>query len=75
MPHLGPIKRKDFIYYLRQLGFEGPFPGGNHQYMVKRAKERITVSIPNPHQGDIGEGLLRRLLKQAKIDRGEWEKL
>jgi hypothetical protein len=34
MPHVGPIKRKDLIYYLRQLGFEGPYPGGNHQYYV-----------------------------------------
>lgn len=25
MPHIGPIKRKDLIYYLSQLGFEGPY--------------------------------------------------
>jgi len=74
MPHVGPIKRKDLIYYLRRLGFEGPYPGGNHQYMVK-VKERITVWIPNPHQGDIGEAFLVRILKQAKIDRATWEKL
>lgn len=74
MPQLGPIKRKDLIYYLKQLGFEGPYPGGNHQYMVKR-KEKITLYIPNPHQGDIGEGLLVRILKQARIDRATWKKL
>jgi predicted RNA binding protein YcfA (HicA-like mRNA interferase family) len=74
MPHPGPIKRKDLIYYLRQLGFEGPYSGGNHQYLVK-IKENITVFIPNPHQGDIGEKLLFRILKQAKIDRATWEKL
>ncbi len=44
MPHLGPIKRRDLIYYLRQLGFEGPYPGGNHQYMVKR-KENIILTF------------------------------
>lgn len=27
MPHLGPIKRKDLIFYLKRLGFEGPYPG------------------------------------------------
>ena len=48
MPHLGPIKRKDLIYYLRQLDFEGPYPGGNHQYMVK-VKERLTVNGPESH--------------------------
>ncbi|TMD57468.1 MAG: type II toxin-antitoxin system HicA family toxin [Chloroflexi bacterium] len=74
MPHVGPIKRKDLIYYMRRLGFEGPYSGGNHQYMVK-IKENITVFVPNPHQGDIGESLLVRLLKQAKIDRATWEKL
>ncbi|MEO8953300.1 MAG: type II toxin-antitoxin system HicA family toxin [Ktedonobacteraceae bacterium] len=74
MPHLGPIKRKDLIYYLRQLGFEGPYPGGNHQYMVK-IKENITLTIPNPHHGDIGESLLARLLKQARVDKATWEKL
>ncbi len=74
MPHIGPIKRKDLIYYLRRLGFEGPYPGGNHQYMVKE-KEKITLRIPNPHHGDIDEALLVRLLKQARIDRATWEKL
>ncbi len=74
MPHLGPIKRKELIYYLKLLGFEGPYPGGNHQYVVK-VKENIILRLPNPHRGDIGEALLRRLLKQAKIDRATWEKL
>jgi hypothetical protein len=27
MPPIGPIKRKDLIYYLRRLGFEGPMRG------------------------------------------------
>ncbi len=27
MPHIGPIKRKDLIYYSSQLGFEGPTVG------------------------------------------------
>lgn len=72
MPHLGPIKRKDLIYYLRQLGFDGPYSGGKHPFMTK---ENITVTIPNPHRGDIGESLLVRLLKQAKIHRSDWEKL
>lgn len=31
-----------------------------------------TVTIPNPHTGDIGIGLLRRILKQAGINDDEW---
>ena len=72
MPHLGPIKRKDLIYYLRQLGFEGPYAGTKHQLMMRG---NTTLRIPNPHQGDIEEGLLVRILKQARISRAEWEKL
>jgi predicted RNA binding protein YcfA (HicA-like mRNA interferase family) len=72
MPQIGPIKRKDLMYYLRSVGFEGPYSGGNHQYMVK---ENVTLRIPNPHQGDIGTSLLVRILKQAGIDKVEWEKL
>lgn len=72
MPHIGAIKRKDLIYYLKLLGFEGPYSGGKHQFM---AKENITLRIPNPHRGDIGEDFLIRLLKQAGISRKEWENL
>lgn len=72
MPRLGPIKRKDLIKYLRQLGFEGPYSGSKHQFMMK---ENITLRIPNPHSGDIDEDLVARILKQAQIDKKEWEKL
>lgn len=72
MPHLGPIKRKDLISYLRRLGFEGPFAGRKHQFMVKG---RTVVRIPNPHESDIGVGLLSRILEQAHVSRSEWEVL
>jgi predicted RNA binding protein YcfA (HicA-like mRNA interferase family) len=72
MPRFGPIKRNELIRYLRKLGFEGPFSGGKHQFMIK---EEITLRVPNPHQSDIGNELLSRILKQARIDRETWEKL
>lgn len=72
MPTLGPLKRIDLIRYLKQLGFEGPFSGAKHQFMTKG---QFTVRVPNPHQGDIGRELLSRILRQANIDRDEWEKL
>ncbi|ESQ12456.1 MAG: hypothetical protein N838_34615 [Thiohalocapsa sp. PB-PSB1] len=34
-----------------------------------------TVFIPNPHQGDIGRGLLARILRQAGVERSEWESI
>jgi predicted RNA binding protein YcfA (HicA-like mRNA interferase family) len=72
MPRFGPIKRKDLIEYLRQSGFEGPYPGTKHQIMQKGD---ITIRVPNPHQGDIDRNLLARILRQANIERDEWEKL
>lgn len=72
MPRLGPIKRRDLIRYLRHVGFDGPYSGGKHQFMIKA---EITLRLPNPHQRDIGKELLSRILRQAKIDRNDWEKL
>ena len=72
MPPLGPIKRKDLLRYLKQLGFDGPYAGGKHQFVVRGD---LSLRIPNPHQADIGKELLVRLLRQAGITRNEWEKL
>lgn len=72
MPPFGPIKRKDLLHWLKRLGFEGPFSGGKHQFMIKGD---LTLRVPNPHQNDIGMELLGRILKQARIERSEWEKL
>jgi predicted RNA binding protein YcfA (HicA-like mRNA interferase family) len=72
MPPFGPVKRKDLVKYLKQFGFEGPYSGGKHQFMVKND---ITLRIPNPHQADVGRELLARILRQAGISRDVWEKL
>lgn len=72
MPAWGPIKRRDLVRFLQRLGFEGPYSGGKHQFMVRND---VTVRIPNPHQGDIGRELLIRILRQAGISRQEWEAL
>lgn len=72
MPRFGPTTRPDLIRYLRQLGFDGPYSGGKHQFMVK---ERFRLRIPNPHRGDIGRNLLRAILREAGISMAEWEKL
>ncbi|MCL4709372.1 type II toxin-antitoxin system HicA family toxin [bacterium] len=72
MPSFVPIKRKDLIYYLRQIGFDGPYSGGKHQIMIKG---NLTLRVLNPHQSDIGKELLARVLKQAGISKEDWEKL
>lgn len=72
MPRFGPIKRNDLISYLRELEFDGPYAGGKHLYMVKG---EMKLRIPNPHQGDIGRGLLAKILREAGISREAWRKL
>ena len=70
MPAWGPVSRCDLIAALRRLGFRGPYSGGRHQFMV--CGESV-LTIPNPHRGDIGVGLLAIVLRQAGIAKKEWE--
>lgn len=35
MPPFRPLKRKKLIRYLKQLGFDGPYSGKRHQFMVR----------------------------------------
>lgn len=72
MPAFAPIKRRDLIRYLREVGFSGPRSGGRHEFIMKG---RLRVYIPNPHEGDIGRELLAKVLRQAGITRDEWERL
>jgi predicted RNA binding protein YcfA (HicA-like mRNA interferase family) len=67
---MDPVSRADFVRRLRRIGFEGPFSGGRHQFMLGRGRRLI---VPNPHAGDIGSALLTRILRQAGISRAEWE--
>jgi predicted RNA binding protein YcfA (HicA-like mRNA interferase family) len=66
---LAPVSRTELIRRLRRLGFEGPYSGGKHAFMVRG---NLTLRIPNPHGSDIGVGLLRRLLAQAGLTVDEW---
>jgi len=72
MPSFGPVSRKALVRYLGRLGFDGPYSGGKHEFMIRG---EVTVSLPNPHRGDISKALLTRILRQAGIVRQEWEKL
>jgi predicted RNA binding protein YcfA (HicA-like mRNA interferase family) len=72
MPAFGPIKQKELVRLLRLCGFDGPYSGGRHPFMIKGDH---TITIPNPHHKDIEKQLLSKILKQAGIGREVWEKL
>ncbi len=69
MPHIGPIKRRDLIRYLRELGFLVPYRGGSHEYMERGS---VRLSLPNAHEGDISVGLLKRILREGQISNEGW---
>jgi len=66
---LSPISRADFVRRLHELGFEGPYAGGKHPFLVRGV---VRVIVPNPHRRDMSAALLGRILKQAGISVREW---
>lgn len=56
-----PCKRRDFIRRLRILGFDGPFPGTRHQFMVYK---RYRLSIPSNTEYSIPQ--LRMMIRETE---------
>jgi len=69
MAKLSPLSWRDFVKRLHEFGFEGPYQGGKHPYMVKGD---LVLTIPNPHRREISTALLSRILRRAGITREEW---
>ncbi len=69
MTRLTPISRIKLIQRLKAFDFNDPFPGTKHSFMEKG---NIAIRIPNEHGSEISVDLLRRILKEAKINREEW---
>ncbi len=71
-----PCKRRDFIRRLRQIGFDGPFSGTRHQFMVY---EQHRMAIPSNAEFSVPQ--LRMLIREVEeiigreITVEEWSKL
>lgn len=63
------ISRRKLIQNFKKLGFQGPYSGGRHAFMKKGD---LKVRIPNSHVGDIASGLVSEILRQAGINKQEW---
>lgn len=76
MPVWNPIKRRDFIRKLRCLGFEGPYAGSRHEFMVL-GNYRQTI----PSNAEYSVPQLRMLVRQVEVilnrnlSAEEWAKL
>lgn len=55
-----PCKRRDFIRRLRGLGFDGPFAGTRHQFMIYR-QHRLAV----PSNAEFSVPQLRVMLREV----------
>ena len=71
-----PCKRRVFIKKLRRLGFDGPYAGTRHQFMIY---QNHRMSIPSNSEYSVPQ--LRMMLNEVKsiIDRlisvDEWNSL
>ncbi len=71
-----PCKRREFIKRLRKLGFEGPYTGTRHQFMVYR-EYRLTI----PSNTEYSVPQLRMMINEVEgilgrvITLEEWNSL
>ena len=71
-----PCKRRDFIRRLRNFGFDGPYSGTRHQFMIFN-QQRLAI----PSNSEYSVPQLRMMVREVKeivereITVDEWNKL
>jgi hypothetical protein len=71
-----PCKRRDFIRKVRKLGFEGPFSGTRHQFLIY---SQHRLAIPSNIEYSVPQ--LRMMVREIEnimgrvITADEWHKL
>ena len=71
-----PCKRREFVRRLRRLGFDGPFTGTRHQFLVYQEHR---LEIPSNEEYSVPQ--LRMMLREAggilrrEIALEEWGRL
>lgn len=71
-----PCKRRDFIQRLQKLGFDGPYSGTRHQFMVYKQHH---LAIPSNAEYSVPQ--LRMMIQEVKdiigrdITLSEWNNL
>ncbi len=61
MSRWNPCKRRDFISRIRKIGFDGPFSGTRHQFMVY---EQQRLAIPSNNEYSVPQ--LRMMLLEVE---------
>jgi hypothetical protein len=71
-----PCKRNEFVRRLRKLGFEGPYSGTRHQFMVY-GQHRLTI----PSNQEYSVPQLRMMIREVEdmiarvVSVEEWDRL
>ena len=71
-----PCKRKDFVNRLHRLGFEGPYSGTRHQFLVYKNHR---LAVPSNKEYSIPQ--LKMMIKEIEriigrtISSDDWDKL
>ena len=71
-----PSKRRDFVRRLKRLGFEGPYSGTRHQFLVY---EHHRLAIPSNKEYSVPQ--LRMMLREVeailgrRLSADEWNQL
>lgn len=71
-----PCKRRDFVHRLRSIGFDGPYSGTRHQFMLY---EQRRFAVPSNAEFSVPQ--LRLLLREVaefigrEITVDEWNEL
>ncbi|HLD58150.1 MAG TPA: type II toxin-antitoxin system HicA family toxin [archaeon] len=73
VPRLIPVSGKEMSRLLEKIGFQKVHQVGSHARFI-HSDGRKTV-VPIHGNEELGIGLIKEILKQAKISRQEYEKL
>ena len=71
-----PCKRREFIRRLRTLGFDGPFSGSRHQFLIYQ-QNRLTI----PTNDEYSVPQLRMMIRETEallgreVSADEWNRL
>jgi predicted RNA binding protein YcfA (HicA-like mRNA interferase family) len=72
-PRLPQVTAIELVAVLKQAGFEEHAQEGSHLVLKNpRTNTRLVVPI---HSGDMGRGLLKKLIKHAGLSEAEFRKL
>ena len=76
MSRWGPCKRRDFIKRLRFLGFDGPYSGARHQFMIYK-NYRLTIPLNAEYSVPQLRMMLREIeeIIESSITAREWNNL